>query len=71
MRLKIQARCHDDSWPLEVRRCVLTATGFDDVTACHERLGSTQRTALRHDLGGSNDVDMLDGSASPPPELLK
>jgi hypothetical protein len=71
MRLKIQARCHDDSWPLDARRCVLTATGFDDMTACHDKLSSTQRTALQHDLRGSNDPEVPDQPTTPPPELLK
>jgi hypothetical protein len=71
MRLKIQARCHDDSWPLDARRCVLTATGFDDMTACHDKLSSTQRTALQHELRGSNDSDIPEQPASQTPELLK
>lgn len=71
MKLKIQARCRDDSWPLDARRCVLTATGFDDMTACHDKLSSTQRTALQHDLRGSNEPDIPDQPSTPPPELLK
>jgi hypothetical protein len=71
MRLKIQARCHDDSWSLEARRCVLTAAGFDDMTACHDKLSSTQRTALQHELRGSNDADIPEQPSTAPPELLK
>ncbi len=71
MRLKIQARCHDDAWPLEARRCVLTATAFDEMTACHDKLSSTQRTALQHEMRGSNDTDIPEQPTAPSPELLK
>lgn len=70
MRLEIQARCHDDSWPLDARRCVMTATSFDDMTACHDKLSAAQRTALQHELRGS-DESVPDNTPPPNPELLK
>jgi hypothetical protein len=70
MRLQIQGRCHDDSWPLAARRCILTATSFDEMTACHDKLSASQRTALQHEITGS-DEPMPDQTPPAPPELLK
>jgi hypothetical protein len=70
MRVQIQARCRDDSWPLAARRCILTATSFDDMTACHDKLSASQRTALQHEISGS-DEPIPDQTPPPPPELLK
>jgi len=73
MKLKIQAHCHNDAWPVATRRCVVTATSFDEMSACHDRLTATQRTAFERDLAGSDEVAVPEQppSAPPPPELLK
>jgi hypothetical protein len=72
MKVKLTARCHDDSWALDARRCILTATGFDEMSACQDKLSTAQRAAYQHEIRGSGDSD-IDGSAAPPPgpELLK
>jgi hypothetical protein len=72
MKLKLQARCHDDSWSVEARRCVLTATSFDEMGACQDKLSAAQRAAYQHEIRGSNDPDVEgSGAPPPPPELLK
>lgn len=71
MKVKLQARCRDDSWAVEPRRCILTATAFDEMSACQDKLSAAQRAAYQHEIRGSGDAD-LDGTPPPPgPELLK
>jgi hypothetical protein len=69
MKAKILGHCENDAWPLAARRCVLTSTSFDEMTACQDRLTATQRTALEHDLNGSDD--QVPDQPPAPPELLK
>lgn len=71
MKLKIEAHCRNDAWPVAARRCVLTATGFDEMSACHDRLTATQRTALQRDLAGGSDEVAVPEQPPAPPELLK
>jgi hypothetical protein len=69
IKLAIEARCRDDVWPVDARRCIVTASGFDDMSACYDKLTPTQRTAFEHVLRGSDDVP----DTTPPPaqpELL-
>jgi hypothetical protein len=72
MKLKLEARCRDDSWGGEARRCVLTATGFDEMSACQDKLSSAQRAAYQHEIRGSGEAEVEgSGAPPPPPELLK
>jgi len=68
-KLAIESHCHDDQWSVDARRCIVTATGFDEMSACYDKLTSAQRIAFQHVLRGSDDLP----DALPPtqPELLK
>jgi hypothetical protein len=70
MQRKIEGHCRTDAWPLAARRCVLTANSFDEMSACHDQLTATQRTAFQRDLRGSAEPAVPD-QPPPPPELLK
>lgn len=65
IKLAIESRCRDDQWSVDARRCIVTATGFDEMSACYDKLTSAQRTAYQHILRGSDDVP----DAPPPPQL--
>ncbi len=67
--LAIESRCRDDQWSVDARRCIVTATGFDELSACYDKLTAAQRAAYQHVLRGSDDVP----ETAPPtqPELLK
>jgi len=72
LKAKIRARCHDDGWTLDARRCILTATGFDDMSACQDKLTPAQRAAYQRDMQGSNEPQVPDSpAAAAQPELLK
>jgi hypothetical protein len=68
-KLAIESHCRDDRWSVDARRCIVTATGFDEMSACYDKLTSGQRTAFQHVLRGSDDLP----DTAPPgqPELLK
>jgi hypothetical protein len=68
-KLAIESRCRDDAWSVDARRCIVTATGFDEMSACYDKLTSIQRTAFQHVLRGSDDLP--DVAPAPTPELLK
>jgi hypothetical protein len=69
IKLAIESRCRDDQWSVDARRCIVTATGFDEMSACYDKLTAAQRAAYQHILRGSDDVP----DTAPPtqPELLK
>jgi hypothetical protein len=68
-RLEIESRCRDDQWSVDARRCIVTATGFDEMSACYDKLTAAQRAAYQHILRGSDELP----ETAPPaqPELLK
>lgn len=70
---KIETRCRDDLWPVDVRRCVVTATGFDEMSACHEQLTPAQQSAYRREIepAGDDHVPGEPPQPPPPPELLR
>jgi hypothetical protein len=67
--LAIESHCRDDGWSVDARRCIVAATGFDEMSACYDKLTASQRTAFQHVLRGSDDLP----DTPPPtqPELLK
>jgi hypothetical protein len=70
MRVAIETHCHDDRWTLDARRCVVTATGFDDMSACLDKLTPAQRTAYQRELGSDAQIEP-NPQQQAPPELLK
>lgn len=70
LHVALRERCADDRWSLAVRQCVLAATTFDELTACHDQLEPAQRAAYERELRGSAEPALADPPA-PNPEVVK
>lgn len=49
-KVLISSVCHDDRWPIDVRRCILAATARDALDGCHAMLEPKQLDGYREAL---------------------